>query len=161
MKSDTIYVAEHEGVNVIRMVGDVRLTLCLSFDAFIDHILSQKNFKSVVFDLTQARAIDSTTLGLMAKIAILGQRKQHPKPLVISSDTGITRLLVSMGFEDIFHIVDHADMHVQADIPLAANIEEEQAIKNTILNAHKTLSEMNDLNEQTFKELINTLETYQ
>jgi len=161
MKPDTIYVAEHEGVNVIRMIGDVRLTLCLSFDAFIDHVLSQENFKSVVFDLTQARAIDSTTLGLMAKIAILGQRKQHPKPVVISSDAGITRLLVSMGFEDIFDIVDHANLALQADTPLAANTEQEDVIKDTIINAHKTLSQMNDQNEQTFKELISTLETYQ
>jgi len=72
MSSGEIKVAAHDGVYVIKMEGDVRLTLCLSFDDFIEKMFDAPDFCSVVFDLSDAQAIDSTTLGLMAKISIKG-----------------------------------------------------------------------------------------
>ena len=48
MKAGQILVADHDGVYVIKMVGDVRLTLCISFDQFIDTMFKSENFTSVV-----------------------------------------------------------------------------------------------------------------
>ena len=44
-----------------------------SFDHFIDEMLADKDFCSVIFDLSHVEAVDSTTLGLMAKISILSK----------------------------------------------------------------------------------------
>lgn len=161
MSSGTIKVAEHQGVTVIKMEGDVRLTLCLSFDDFIEDMLSKDDFCSVLFDLTEAEAIDSTTLGLMAKIAITGRDKGYDDPVVITRNPNIKRILRSMGFADIFQILDeHGDMLAPAKklVELKERTDDEKAVQARILEAHKVLMNMNEENRNTFKELVDTLE---
>jgi Anti-anti-sigma regulatory factor (antagonist of anti-sigma factor) len=106
MRPGQILVADHEGVYVIKMVGDVRLTLCISFDQFIDSMFSAENFSAVLFDLSEAEAIDSTTLGLMAKISLQGQERHNVIPVILSTNPSINRVLQTMGFQDIFTIVN-------------------------------------------------------
>jgi anti-anti-sigma regulatory factor len=58
-----------------------------------------------VIDLTETRSIDSTTLGLLAKLSIpVG--KVGLLPTVVTTHEDITRLLQSMGFDQVFNIVD-------------------------------------------------------
>lgn len=163
MKPGSIKVAQHEGVFVIKMEGDVRLTLCLSFDSFIENMFNQSDFRSVVFDLTDAEAIDSTTLGLMAKISINGKAKHFDDPIVISRNPSITRLLVSMGFEDIFQIVRDADVSLGGELPLEMEPEDadENSVRDKVLEAHRTLMNLNEKNKITFKELVESLEEQQ
>ena len=42
-----ILVAEHDGVYLMKFVGDVRLTLCAAVDQFLDTMLSDPKFRSV------------------------------------------------------------------------------------------------------------------
>jgi anti-anti-sigma regulatory factor len=158
MQSGIIRVADHEGVYVIKMEGDVRLTLCLSFDGFINEMFASENFCSVMFDLCAAQAIDSTTLGLMAKISIGARKLGFEKPLVVSSNPSITRLLVSMGFEDIFTIVQESDCGDCEGQTLVEKIMPESAVMEKVLEAHKALVALNAQNKDTFKELIESLE---
>lgn len=166
MSSGEIKVAEHNGVYVIKMEGDVRLTLCLSFDEFIENMFEAPDFCSVVFDLSDAQAIDSTTLGLMAKISIKGRDHHFKDPTVVSSNPSITRLLASMGFEDIFRIVnDPNDIcnecmtpTVSSGSPLTINVQDEHQVQERVLEAHKLLMAMNVANHDTFRELVDTLE---
>ncbi|TVZ38402.1 anti-anti-sigma factor [Alteromonadaceae bacterium 2753L.S.0a.02] len=162
MSSGDIKVAEHEGVYVIKMEGDVRLTLCLSFDEFIEKMFDAPDFCSVVFDLSDAEAIDSTTLGLMAKISIKGRALHFDDPTVVSSNPSITRLLASMGFEDIFNIVESAQalarVTPQPAVVLDEKIYDERSVQARVIEAHKLLMAMNDANHDTFRELVDTLE---
>jgi hypothetical protein len=59
-----------------------------------------------VIDLTETRSIDSTTLGLLAKLSILSRQKVGLLPTVVTTHEDITRLLQSMGFDQVFNIVD-------------------------------------------------------
>ena len=158
MTGGTIKIADHNGVYVIKMEGDVRLTLCLSFDSFISEMFNSSNFLSVVFDLTEALNVDSTTLGLMAKISILGKDFGMEHPLVVINSPSIKRLLVSMGFEDIFKIVDHANIEMTNERELSENTECEDDVKEKILEAHRVLMELNESNRDTFQELVDSLE---
>ncbi len=163
MTPGTIKIAEHEGVFVIKMEGDVRLTLCLSFDEFIEDMLNKPNYSSVVFDLTQAQAIDSTTLGLMAKVSIKAGHHGHASPLVVSSNPSITRILVSMGFDDIFRLVDKSEFDIgqQSDGDVIVIVEKngnETEVQKKVLEAHHILMDLNDDNRACFTELVETLE---
>ncbi len=161
MQSGVIRVADHNGVYVIKMEGDVRLTLCLSFDSFIDEMFSSADFCTVMFDLCTAQAIDSTTLGLMAKISIGARQLGYEKPLVVSSNPSITRLLVSMGFDDIFNIVQECDLDLSESTILAAGSSSEEKVMEKVLEAHRALVALNEENENTFRELIESLESQQ
>ena len=158
MKPGQILVADHQGVYVIRMLGDVRLTFCVSFDQFIDSMFSDSEFSSVIFDLSDAEAIDSTTLGLMAKISILSQEHFQIMPIVLATNPSIQRILQTMGFADIFTIVDKLDAPVLAERELHCGGADEQAVKARVLEAHKILMSMNEKNADAFRDLVNMLQ---
>lgn len=158
MQSGKIFVADVDGANVIKMVGDVRLTLCISFDQFIDQMYAKTNFHSVIFDLRETEAIDSTTLGLMAKISILFQERFHQLPLVISPNSGINRLLESMGFEDIFEIISNIDLPIGSQVQLREDCKNEAVAKQKVIEAHKILMGLNEVNRQEFNDLVKSLE---
>lgn len=158
MKTGQILVADHNGVYVIKMLGDVRLTLCISFDQFIDAMFKSESFTSVLFDLSDAEAIDSTTLGLMAKISILGQERRGIMPVILASNPSIQRILQTMGFADIFTIVDKLDAPVLAEQPLNCINCDEQEVKEKVIEAHKILMGLNASNADTFRNLVNMLE---
>ncbi len=158
MRPGQILVADHAGVYVIKMLGDVRLTLCISFDQFIDTMFSRADFCDVMFDLSEAEAIDSTTLGLMAKIALQGREEKGITPVIFSNNESINRLLQTMGFQEIFTIVSDLDAPVQPEQALAMDATEEQQVKEKVIEAHKILMGLNRDNRETFRNLVKMLE---
>lgn len=159
MSDGHIYVAEYEGVYCIRLVGDVRLTLCISFDQFIESMFDDPSMQTIVFDLRKAIAIDSTTLGLMAKISISARQQGLGKPVVVAAGEGIVRLLDSMGFEDIFDItLDDNALVTERGEDLPQQVSDESQVKSTVLEAHKILMELNQNNKVRFHELVETLQ---
>ena len=158
MNPGQILVADHQGVYVIKMLGDVRLTLCISFDQFIDAMFSDAEFTSVLFDLSEAEAVDSTTLGLMAKISILGQERRRMMPVIWASNSSIQRILQTMGFADIFTIVDQLDAPALAATPLNCEFCDEALVKEKVLESHRILMKLNQSNSDTFSNLVKMLE---
>ncbi len=159
MSSGHIFVAEQAGIYVIRLVGDVRLTLCVSFDQFIASMFAEDSLHAVVFDLREAEGIDSTTLGLMAKISIGARQRGLNPPVVVVNDPSLRRLLISMGFEDILNLVK--ETYVPDGDPVLALpevIEDESAVQQRVLEAHQILMQMNQPNKIKFKELVETLQ---
>lgn len=158
MRPGQILVADHEGVYIIKMTGDVRLTLCISFDQFIDSMLAAHNFSSVLFDMSEAEAVDSTTLGLMAKISLLAQEKCNVTPVILATNASIQRILQTMGFADIFTIVDKLEVDMAPEKPLTAIECDEKEVKEKVIEAHKILMGLNEKNHETFSNLVTMLE---
>ena len=81
--SGRILVGDHAGVYVIRFEGDVRVTLCGSFDHYLDVMLQDPGFVSVLVDLSDAIAIDSTSLGVLAKLSLGVQDSKARLPTLV------------------------------------------------------------------------------
>ncbi len=152
-----ILVAEENGNHLIKLCGDVRLTLSISFDRFIDEMFMHE-FNSVTFDLREAEAVDSTTLGLMAKIALRAQ-KVGGKPCVVVDSDSIVRVLDVMGFRDILEIVNGSDLPSASEAsPLPSILASEDEMKSKVIEAHKILIALNQTNAMNFRELVESLE---
>lgn len=153
-----IQLAEKEGVFALKFAGEIRLTFCSALDSAIEKIFKAPHFSSVVVDLTEARSLDSTTLGLLAKLSILSRQKNGLLPTLVTTSADITRLLGSMGFDQVFNIVRHALLCPEdlADLPLQDQSEE--AVKAKVIEAHRILMSLNDSNRETFKDLLKALE---
>ncbi|QKX15851.1 STAS domain-containing protein [Microbulbifer sp. YPW1] len=163
MQSGQIMVGDHQGIYVVKLVGDVRLNLCTSFDNFIDEMFSHGEFRGVVFDMHETQGVDSTTLGLMAKIAFRCAERHGGKPLVLCEDRGLLHLLDSMGFEELMDISSDADndaYHAEPQ-PLNCNAPDEHTAREMVLEAHRVLMSMNEKNAETFRDLVHALETEQ
>lgn len=159
MSSGNIFVAEQDDAYIIKLIGDVRLTLCVSFDQFISAMFSAEELRSVIFDLRETKGIDSTTLGLIAKISLGAKERGLPEPVVVVNDPSIKRLLISMGFDDILKIVPEPETPLgDATIPIGEMTEDESAVHRRVLEAHKILMQMNLPNRVKFRELVETLQ---
>ena len=160
--SGEILVADHKGVYVIKMSGDVRLTLCVSFDECIEELISREGFYTVLFDLSDVEGMDSTTLGLVAKLAVKSGEHEQAKPLIICSDPGIQRLLTTMGLNEVCELIDTppSDYCGTADfVSLKADDSpNEDLVKAKVLESHCVLMELNDSNRETFQDLVKTLQ---
>ena len=142
------------------MVGDVRLTLCVPFDEYIENLLQKNDFCTIVFDLIDAEGLDSTTLGLIAKIAIKSNEVKGIKPVIIINSDNILRLLASMGIDEICQLIDTPPLDyctTQTFSSLDACEDEECVVKEKVLEAHCILMSLNDSNRETFRDLVKTL----
>lgn len=158
MSNGKIQFAEQEGTFVLKFVGEIRLTLCSVLDSTIEQIFSATNFSSIVIDLIETRSIDSTTLGLLAKLSILSRQKVGLLPTLVTSNADITRLLHSMGFDQVFNIVDQPQVSLESlqDLP-CQDVSEEQ-VRSKVLEAHRILMGLNESNRQAFRDLVEALE---
>lgn len=158
MRECKILQAERSGVYVLKMVGEIRLNFCSTIDASIDAIVSDPNFATLVVDLSEAEMIDSTTLGLLVKLAVKAKEKSHFLPSIVSTNPDITRILLSMGFDKVFLIVSEPASSSEHLTELAPMELSEADMRAKVLNAHKILMNMNEQNYEQFKDLVNTLE---
>lgn len=153
-----ILVGDHEGVYVLLFQGDVRLTLCTAVDSFLDRMFDDADFRSVVVDLGDTESIDSTSLGLLAKLSIHATRRLGYRPTLVSTRGDITRILVTMGLDDVFNVVeeDLVDRDQLEELSCCAASEEE--VRSRVLEAHRILMGMNESNREAFQDLVTTLE---
>lgn len=159
MQAGKILVAQHLGTYVIKLVGDVRLTLCTTIDDYFCDMFADTTLVGVVVDLTEAEGIDSTSLGLIAKLAIKAKNQLRRAPLVVSPKADITRLLTSMGFDRVMDIRESAEASVNADLgELPAAEADQEGIRKKIIEAHKILMGLNEKNRAAFSDLVSTLE---
>ena len=158
MSKCKILQAERSGVYVLKLVGEVRLNLCSTIDAAIEAMTSDPDFASIVVDLSETTLIDSTTLGLLARLAIQAKQKSHFLPSIISTNPDITRIITTMGFENVYLILKEPAESNQQLTELAQQDITEEELRTNVLNAHKVLMNLNEHNHEQFKDLVATLE---
>jgi anti-anti-sigma factor len=161
-----ILFADQDGVQVLKFEGDVRVCLGPTISSFLNCIDKNRGINAVVIDLRETTGIDSTSLGLLAKISIRSQDKLKVLPTIVSTNEDITRVLLSMGFDKIF-VVDSKTPRCCAELSceqmgeLPAEVVSEAALRQQVLEAHRTLMQLNDNNLVAFKDLVAALEQEQ
>lgn len=164
MDAGKILLAQHQGQYVIELSGDVRLTLCATIEACLQKMFADPGFVSVTFDVRRAQCLDSTTLGLMAKISFMAQKINAKVPSIISDQPDITRLLTIMGFSGpVFIILGQVPENLRqveqmTGQELATCNCNEQEAKARMIEAHKILMSINRDNHEQFKDLVQALE---
>ena len=154
---DILY-AIADAVCLIRMEGRVTYVLGPSFSAFIDRLFEDGAASDVLVDLSQAIYLDSTTLGLLGKLANQAGRRLHRKITLVSPNDDVNTVLLSMGFDEVVTILRNGtriDEELQ-NIPVQEKTERERA--KVILDAHRLLMDMNDANAASFRNVVDMLE---
>ncbi len=152
--------AEKNGIHVLRYFGRVDYMCAPAIKRFADGMLSQVPLGGVVFDLNEAENLDSTNLGLLARIADRVRDLSGRRSIILSSRDDINSVLASMGFDQIFDIVPDGERvagDVEEDISPAAVGEEE--LRKTMLEAHRRLVDLSDTGRQQFQDVVACLES--
>jgi anti-anti-sigma factor len=144
------------------MVGNLKYTSSSGFDIFLDDFLARA-YQDVVIDLSEASFIDSTNLGLIARIAERSRRMGRNPVTLISPRDDINRILKSVRFDRIFRIVETEESAADS-----AGVEESEVKTggdhvdrdhlDMILRAHKALIEIDENNRDDFQDVVDLLE---
>lgn len=158
MAAGRILCANGDGACLLKFVGDVRLKLGAAFDEYLDRLLRRVELRSVVVDLSATNAIDSTSLGVLARLAMCCKQRLGCAPTLVSTRADITRVLQTMGFGDVFHIVT-APLHDERQLgELPPGDISPPELRRRVLAAHRNLMAMNDDNRERFEDLVASLE---
>jgi len=160
-KGEVLY-AQHEGLVVLKFVGQIRLGdsygASAALNNFLDDLFEKGGFENVLIDLTETESIDSTNLGLLAKVTRHMRENYGRNASIISTNPDITAALDSVGFTAVFDIYKeplaaHANLEA-----LGEATEPESDFSVMVLAAHRALCELNEKNKETFKNLIEIFE---
>jgi anti-anti-sigma factor len=161
MLSGRILYAVHNGTYVIKFVGDVRVPLCASLEGFLERMFGDPELCAVLIDLTETVAIDSTALGLIAKIAVALRARLQKKPVILSTNPDVNRILASMGFDRVFLILERTPESPEDLDELPFNEPSQQELTRNVIDAHRVLMSLNEKNKATFRDLVAALESEQ
>lgn len=156
-RAGQILFSSNDGHYLLRMEGDVRLTLCHLVEEQVKLMCADESLQSVAVDVGPALGIDSTTLGVLAKLA-LNIRRQHGFNVVVySPNASITRLLKSMCLQDILELKETEAPKTYGEFCLVSTSDAMPLAKTTVVEAHQTLMDLSVENEARFKDLMKTL----
>lgn len=154
--------AVHNGTYVLKLRGDVRVPVCTSLESFVEQqLLTDASLRAVLIDLTETEAIDSTALGLLARIAVALQDRQMGRPIILCINPDIERILVSMGFDKVFRILQTTAALRDHLAELPADQLSEDEVTQAVIDAHRTLMSLNENNQNAFSGLVDALESEQ
>lgn len=162
MHEGRIKAAFESGVFVLKLSGDVRLTLCATLDSQAQRLAETPGLTAVMVDLRDATNIDSTALGFLAKVAMaLGGRLEQP-PTIVVNNPDVRRMLDVMGFSHYYTLLEAPISEpgqlegLLEDLPEMPTDEDD--MRDRILEAHRILMCMNKHNREQFQPLVEMLE---
>ena len=142
---------------VLRFQGDIRYTMAHAVDVFLDELFTRENPGRICADLNATTAIDSTGIGLLAKIANGLSRAGREAPIVFSSNPEIVETLRNVCLDEVCTIVAGAPEAV-AENEIPATSPNERELARTIVAAHCLLCDMCEQNRASFQGIVDAFE---
>ena len=159
MSTGKILVSDKDGNYLIKFSGDVRVNLCGSLNHHMAAIFGSTDVQHVVIDMLEADCVDSTTLGLIAKLALHCRKEYNINMQLFCQNPSILRTLDCMSFDEIIDIcqeVTDIDADLHAIETVNSDIDE---VRRQVLEAHKLLTQLSPDSSKEFTDLIRALES--
>ncbi len=151
--------AAREGVHVFRYFGAVNFTLAPGLQRFLQHLIHDGGVSALVFDLSAAESLDSTNLGLMARVDEEAREAGAGSSVIISNNEDIDAVLRSMGFDRTFQLFPAIDVATDASAePVTAELPSAPELQRTMLDAHRALMRMSETGRLEFEQVVACLE---
>ncbi|OTG67280.1 anti-anti-sigma factor GigB [Acinetobacter silvestris] len=161
MSTGHVEYASLNGTHIFKLIGEVRAQSCISLDKLLARIEQQKNVIGAIVDLTETTFIDSTVLGILAKLGLKLKQVHHIQAVMLSTNPDISTLANSMGLGQVFVILNYCgDPNVCTKALMDDNINHNTMLC-TVLDAHRTLMKLNANNQNMFEPLVKQLEKQQ
>jgi anti-anti-sigma factor len=160
MAEGRVTYAQEDRWHVLRYVGRVDYTVAPAIDRFVQTLFQDGRVRPFLFDLREARLIDSTNLGLLARIAERVRRGEGGASTIVSSREDINDVLSSMGFKEIFDLRSELPYtpRAQTEELVTADAPSQGELLRTMLDAHRTLVTLNDGDRKRFQDVVSMLE---
>ncbi|HXU82979.1 MAG TPA: STAS domain-containing protein [Polyangia bacterium] len=159
MSDGRVFHAAAGGRHVLRYQGRVDYPIAPAIERFAQGLFNGNGPTALVFDLRPASMLDSTNLGLLARLAVrVGEGGGHPT--IVSTNDDVTDVLRSMGLATMFQISsDDPLLHEVGpgeEIPLEPT--DQRDLMRTMLEAHRVLARIDENDSAGFRAVVEGLE---
>lgn len=164
MADGDIRYATRNGVCILKLIGDIRYTtgpaavISRSLNTFLDRLFTSGDFEHVLVDMTETTAIDSTNLGVLARLVTAMEERGAQRPTLISTNPDITRTLESIGFDRAFELIREPRRFEEKLERLPTDEDSRRGMLRLVLDSHRRLMELNEENEEMFAPAVELLE---
>jgi anti-anti-sigma factor len=154
-----ILISDHSDNYLLKLIGDVRLTLSAPLNRYMETLFDNNNVKRVVVDMLDTEGVDSTTLGLIAKLGLHCRKHYQINLELFCQNQSILRTLECMGFDDIIDIFQQLpDINGELN-SLEMTDADIGEVRQQVLESHKLLEQLNPQDSAEFTDLIHALES--
>jgi anti-anti-sigma factor len=157
MKEGRYYYAITERLCILKLVGCITLKLSADADAFLTGIFSRGAIDDILIDLTETQYIDSTNLGILARLNKKEWKRGDKRYTIVSTNQSVNEILFNLNFDRIFEIVTEASALDHPLQPLPPDADQNRDVAAVLLKAHRYLMSMNDANRAKFYEVVEFL----
>ena len=154
-----ILYANKGGMYFYKLEGNITHLISAGFDESINRIFKNLDIDSVLVDLSTAVYLDSTNLGLLAKIARNLYELNLNQATLISPNEEIIVVLESMGLLNYFTVVNDNNNGEQEYNEIAEKEIDLNSKCKLLLDTHRELMNVNEKNHNIFKNVVSTLES--
>jgi anti-anti-sigma factor len=157
MNAGKILAADYKHMALLKFVGEVRVVMSSTLDNYCNNLYRRGILDAMVVDMSETRSIDSTALGMLAKMSIQLRNRFNVMPTIVSPNPDITRILRSMSFDVICNIVSSLPKQQTQYSELKMQMESEATVRDKVIDAHLTLMAMSEQNRLEFQDLVSAL----
>lgn len=157
MNTGKILAADHKHMAMLKFVGEVRVVMSSTLDNYCNSLYRRGILDAMLVDMTETRSIDSTALGMLAKMAIQLRNRFNVMPTIVCPNPDIAKVLKGMSFEMICNIVASVPRQQTQYNELKLQMESESTVRDKVIDAHLTLMAMSEENRLEFQELVSAL----
>jgi len=156
--SGSILAASVEGIEYIKLNGIVRYSHCGGLEGHIDQLFAKGHLDAIVIDLEEADIIDSTALGLLARIAIEFKKVSENRPVIFLKKGELDKIIKRVCFDQVFDLVYDKNRQEGGDFKeLVSNAQNEEQILRRVVEAHRSLAELSKENENLYRDITQAL----
>ena len=157
-RTGTYEVALHDGTYFLKLSGHLCFSRSVPFAQIIDAIGNTKDCKGILVDLREAEMIDSTHLGLIARLALESQSKLGKQLTIISTGKHVPQALKTTGLQHLALLLDAHEGEMPPVEAIEALPDSKRSVARVMLEAHQTLVGMNQDNKDTYQDFVTMLE---
>ena len=160
MSDGRVFHAAAGGNHVLRYVGRADYVMAPAIERVGEGLFEANDPRTLVFDLRQATMLDSTNLGLVARLASRVDQAGG-RAAIVSTNDDITDVLRSMGLATMFQITsDDPVLHeVGPGDEIVLEPTGQRELMRTMLEAHRVLATIDQNDSSGFRAVVEGLES--
>jgi anti-anti-sigma factor len=155
------YYGHIEQTLILALKGQVRYMTARVLRTFMDDLLARENSDTIVIDLRELEFIDSTGMGLLARLGRFTLAHGR-RSVIVCTVPDVMTTLRSAAFDTLFILVDQWPLEGEArllEVPLDGREIIPDVMCQVMLEAHRDLASLSEENEQIFAGVIAALES--
>ena len=140
----------------VKWQGQIRYPMAPQLDAFYAAALQSCSFGSMCIDLREATALDSTAMGILARLGKFMLGRVGRRAILVYHPGDVIETLLTVGFDAVFVMVRESP-EAEPELVEISGDGEARSLGATMLEAHEELMSLNERNEQEFRGVVGML----